>query len=112
MLLDLAQTPAELMARAVRDHLADCLVTLPRLDSSGRSPTTDARQLMQALGEGLGQAVGQRLEHDRAVVVVIGLEAGDVLIDPDAGGHGEGADPIAPPGRGRREIVGSSDRLG
>lgn len=31
MLLDLAQTPAELMARAVRDHLADCLVTLPRL---------------------------------------------------------------------------------
>ncbi|MBK1617801.1 hypothetical protein CKO42_04890 [Lamprobacter modestohalophilus] len=31
MLLDLAQTPAELMARAVRDHLADSLVTLPRL---------------------------------------------------------------------------------
>ncbi|WP_462321178.1 Sfum_1244 family protein [Halochromatium sp.] len=31
MLLDLAQTPAELMARAVRDHLADCLVTLPQL---------------------------------------------------------------------------------
>jgi hypothetical protein len=31
MLLDLAQTPAELMARAVRDHLADCLVTLPRI---------------------------------------------------------------------------------
>jgi len=31
MLLDLVQTPAELMARAVRDHLADCLVTLPRL---------------------------------------------------------------------------------
>lgn len=31
MLLDLFQTPAELMARAVRDHLADCLVTLPRI---------------------------------------------------------------------------------
>ena len=31
MLLDLAETPAELMARAVRDHLADCLVTLPRI---------------------------------------------------------------------------------
>jgi len=31
MLLDLVQTPAELMARAVRDHLADCLVTLPHL---------------------------------------------------------------------------------
>jgi hypothetical protein len=31
MLLDLAGTPAELMARAVRDHLADCMRTLPRL---------------------------------------------------------------------------------
>jgi hypothetical protein len=31
MVLDLGQTPAELMARAVRDHLADCLVTLPHL---------------------------------------------------------------------------------
>jgi hypothetical protein len=31
MLLDLAATPAELMARAVRDHLADCSQTLPLL---------------------------------------------------------------------------------
>ncbi|MEJ2575852.1 MAG: hypothetical protein P8106_03965 [Gammaproteobacteria bacterium] len=31
MLLDLAGTPAELMARAVRDHLADCTRTLPML---------------------------------------------------------------------------------
>ena len=31
MLNDLLFTPAELMVRAVRDHLADCLVTLPRL---------------------------------------------------------------------------------
>jgi hypothetical protein len=31
MVLDLAHTPAEIMARAVRDHLADCLVTLPTL---------------------------------------------------------------------------------
>jgi hypothetical protein len=40
MLLDLAQTPAELMARAVRDHLADCMVTLPqlleRVDAAGQ----------------------------------------------------------------------------
>lgn len=34
MLLDLGQTPAEIMARAVRDHLADCLVTLPALAES------------------------------------------------------------------------------
>jgi hypothetical protein len=31
MLLDVTETPTELMARAVRDHLADCLVTLPRI---------------------------------------------------------------------------------
>jgi len=31
MLMDLVSTPAELMARAIRDHLADCLVTLPAL---------------------------------------------------------------------------------
>jgi len=35
MLLELAGTPAELMARGVRDHLADCLVTLPALAQRG-----------------------------------------------------------------------------
>ncbi|MCB1803052.1 MAG: hypothetical protein KDI82_15280 [Gammaproteobacteria bacterium] len=36
MLLDLSLTPAEIMARAVRDHLADCLHTLPLLLEHGR----------------------------------------------------------------------------
>lgn len=31
MLLDLGMTPAEIMARAIRDHLADCTHTLPML---------------------------------------------------------------------------------
>lgn len=35
MLMDLVHTPAELMARAVRDHLADCLTTLPALAAEG-----------------------------------------------------------------------------
>lgn len=35
MLMDLMLTPAEIMARAVRDHLADCLVTLPTLADAG-----------------------------------------------------------------------------
>lgn len=39
MLLDLAGTPAELAARAVRDHLADCLVTLPALAERGEPPS-------------------------------------------------------------------------
>ncbi|MEN8214708.1 MAG: Sfum_1244 family protein, partial [Pseudomonadota bacterium] len=37
MLMELAHTPAELMARAVRDHLADCATTLPYLLSNRRS---------------------------------------------------------------------------
>jgi len=37
MLLDLSVTPAELMARAVRDHLADCSRTLPMLVADGRA---------------------------------------------------------------------------
>jgi hypothetical protein len=39
MLMDLVHTPAELMARAVRDHLADCLVTLPALSAEGAAPS-------------------------------------------------------------------------
>lgn len=39
MLLDLLATPAELMARAVRDHLADCLQTLPFLARLERPPS-------------------------------------------------------------------------
>ncbi len=39
MLIDLVGTPAEIAARAVRDFLADCLVTLPRLEQeSGCAP--------------------------------------------------------------------------
>jgi hypothetical protein len=36
MLLAVSHTPAELMMRAVRDHLADCLSTLPALLERGR----------------------------------------------------------------------------
>jgi hypothetical protein len=39
MLHDLSLTPAELMARAVRDHLADCSHTLPMLMEVGREPS-------------------------------------------------------------------------
>lgn len=39
MLQALAHTPAELMARAVRDHLADCLETLPYLADAAPAPS-------------------------------------------------------------------------
>ncbi len=37
MLSDLPRSPAELVARAVRDHLADCLSTLPNLIDHGET---------------------------------------------------------------------------
>jgi hypothetical protein len=37
MLMDVSMTPAELVARAVRDHLADCSHTLPMLVEEGRT---------------------------------------------------------------------------
>jgi hypothetical protein len=44
--------------------------------SSGRvTPELAPYPLVQPLGEGLGQAVGQHLEHDARVVIVRGLEA-------------------------------------
>jgi hypothetical protein len=39
MLMELAYTPAELMARAVRDHLADCLCSLPMLAEQNQAPS-------------------------------------------------------------------------
>jgi hypothetical protein len=39
MLFDLSHSPAELMARAVRDHLADCSRTLPMLVEDARAPS-------------------------------------------------------------------------
>lgn len=39
MLFDLTLSPAELMARAVRDNLADCSHTLPMLMQEGREPS-------------------------------------------------------------------------
>ena len=49
---------------------------------------------MEALGEGLGEAIGERLRHDRAVHVVLALERLDRGVEPDARDDGEH------PGRG------------
>jgi hypothetical protein len=40
---------------------------------------------VQPFGAGFGEAVGQRLEQDRTVIVVLGLEARQVRLDADAG---------------------------
>ena len=65
------------------------------------APDRLAHALVQALGEGLGQAVGQRLQQDVGIVVVVGLEAREMLLDAVARGDGEAADPV---GLGRDEV--------
>ena len=61
---------------------------------------------MQALGKGFGQPVGQRLDHDRGIIVIGALEAVDHRLLADAGGDGEAADIIGKPARLRRDEIG------
>ena len=49
---------------------------------------------MHALREGFGQPVGERFEHDAAVVIVGCLEPRHVLLDADPGGDGERPDVV------------------
>jgi hypothetical protein len=61
---------------------------------------------VQQFGEGLSQAVGQRLGHDRVVIIVIAVEPRAKLFQADAGRDGEAAYVIDPPALARRYEVG------
>ena len=73
MLHDLSLTPAELMARAVRDHLADCSHTLPMLMEAGREASlhlfmANLGAMRKRLCPGLQSAYADWLDSgDRAV---------------------------------------------
>ena len=58
------------------------------------APELLAHALVHALGEGFGEAIRQRLHHDRRVIVVRMLEAIRDHILADAGGDHERADVI------------------
>src|SRR3546814_6452951 len=73
------------------------------------TPELPAHAPVQVLGQGLGQAVGQRLEQDDVVVVVVGAEALDVFLDADPGGDRETADPVLPAAILRRDEVGEAE---
>src|SRR5260221_1290338 len=60
----------------------------------GVAPVLLSHALVQELRKGFGEPVGESLEHDRAVIVVIRLEGLDPGIDPDSRGDCEGADVI------------------
>ena len=53
---------------------------------------------MQALRQGFREPVGQGLQHDGPVVVVVLLELAQFPLHAEAGGHGEGADMVPFPG--------------
>ena len=56
------------------------------------TPQILANPQVQCFGEGLGQAVGQRLEHDRRIVVMVGLELRFLFLGAQPGGDSEQAD--------------------
>ena len=61
------------------------------------APHIRPRALVQALGKGFGQAVGQGFQHDAGVVVQIVLEGFFFLLRTQTGRHREQADVIMPP---------------
>ena len=85
--------------------LADELLDRERL--VGAVAPVGTRLLVQPLRQRLGQAVGERLDHDRAVVVVRrARHAPRARVRAEAGGHGERADPVGEAGLARRDEVG------
>ena len=64
---------------------------------------------MQRLGEGFGQAVGERLDHDLGIIVIGALEPPRHILLADAGGHGEAAEIIREPRLFRRDEVGQRE---
>lgn len=72
MLLQLTSAKAELIARAVRDHLADCLVTLPNLLQNGHYPLlvlyfTNLKGMRKALFPLLHQYFQQWLQEETPI---------------------------------------------
>src|SRR5262245_59334911 len=53
-----------------------------------------AGALMQVFGERLGEAVGESLGHDGAVVIVLGAESIAQFFKPDPACHREGTDVV------------------
>ena len=82
----------------------DQLLVAERLVLAVAPLAPDAR--VQELGKRLGQPIRQGLGHDRAVVVVVPLEASDQLVGADPRGDGKGADVIEQAALARSHEVG------
>jgi len=60
---------------------------------------------MHSLGQRLRQSIGQRFEHDAAVVIVCSLEARHMFIDSNPRGHCERPHVIRPAAADRRNEI-------
>jgi len=98
MVMDLAQTPAELMARAVRDHLADCLVTLPHLSGVDATPLGSCADRAAAVHFYLGNLTNMR----KAIFPALDAAYEDWRRDGDLGRLGA----VAAAGRDHWERLG------
>ena len=65
-----------------------------RASAPRRCPSPGATRCVQVRGERLGQAIGERLDDDRVVVVELALERARQLVGAEAGGHRERADVV------------------
>ncbi len=64
---------------------------------------------MEALREGLGEPIGERLGEDRRIVVVVGLERGDQGVEAVPCGDGKRPDEVLDAGFLRRREVGEGE---
>ena len=74
----------------------------------GVAPEFAAHPLVQVFGKGLGKSVGQRLEQDRVVVVVIRLKHRNLFFHLVTGGDGKPAEVVGDAGFLRRDPVGQT----
>jgi hypothetical protein len=90
MLLDLSYTPAELMARAVRDHWADSVATLPELTGRNHAPSIHffvgnlggmRKEIFPALRQAYDAWLESGSTHEFKVLEPIALEHWATLAD-------------------------------
>ena len=68
-----------------------------------------ARARVQVLGERLGEPVGERLHHDRVVVVEVLLERAREVVGLDARGDRKRTDVVGDAGFERRDEIGEAE---
>jgi hypothetical protein len=61
---------------------------------------------VEVLGEGLRETIGERLDHDRLVIIVLGLESRDERVGAQPGGDRKRTEVVAAAALNRRHEVG------